>query len=148
MMMVQQLSVFVMIVISLISSPIQDTQNVFIDAIERDIEPIYCMLQKDGQTVKCYEYKKNGDLSYIFSIELAQGEDTEYTVKTPDGKTQTIDLINFLSQTDIKRIKDRNLDHIEVEMKDDNGALYIVRIGTVTYVRAKAFREVLFTIHE
>ena len=54
--MMEKMPVFVVLIICLLSSPIEKTENIYIDGIDcedaGDIEPIYCMLQKNGKTIK------------------------------------------------------------------------------------------------
>ena len=151
-MIAEKLPVFVVMIICIIASPIEDTKNIYIDGIELikagDIEPLFCMLQKNSKTIKCYEYKTNGDLQYAFTIDQVKENNSMYQFKQENGEAIQIDLSEYFKTEDIDFIQNTGDVYTELDVKKENGKLYISRIGEVIYVKADAFPELVFSVHE
>jgi hypothetical protein len=152
MMMDVKLPVYVLIIICALVGPGKESVNYFIDGIELsedgDIDSIRGMPQKNGKTTKFYEYKEEGDIEFGFSMEQMDKDPLLYTFKADVGDPIEIQISEYLSEEDIAHLKANKESRIELDMGEKGGKVTIVKIGTIIYVKADAYNDMIFAVHE
>ncbi|MBN1700192.1 MAG: hypothetical protein JW881_21960 [Spirochaetales bacterium] len=146
------LPVQVIIIMCALISPAGDGVNYYIDGIEmsggNDIDVAYCMPQKDGRTTKYYEYKEDGDLDFVFSLERHEKNPLLYTFHTEDAESIRINLADYIDQDDITRLELNKEPSLTITLHGEAGEMEILNIGVVTYLWVDAYNKIVFSIHE
>ncbi|MBN2439973.1 MAG: hypothetical protein JXJ04_01455 [Spirochaetales bacterium] len=149
MQLIPQAAEYIIFIICLIVSPIEDSHQAYIDGIElanAEISSIEILHDSSDSSLHFYYNKTEEDVQELFAID--KKKENTYLVKLPDGDNVSINLADYIPIEMITALK--NMNGVKPQLAIDVnhiGKVYLKKIGEVTYVFMESGKEVMFVIH-